>query len=132
MHDKVLEVENMLANPQARSFLTANKTRPKNCATYKNCAKCRGTYLKSLIITKKYRLRPNLYPRFIKEYLRPGKIKIQGAKSFPVNNFSRFSYPKPGFAQLLGFTRLIRCGKNNPGLDYLGVVTQMVRKGLTF
>jgi hypothetical protein len=94
--------------------LPGRKIGPKNCAAYKNCAKCWGTYLKSLVITKKYRLRPDLYPRLIKGYIIPGKIKIQESKPFPVNNIPRFSYPKPGFAQLLGFTRLISCGKNNP------------------
>jgi hypothetical protein len=102
----------MVSHPQARSFLTANKTCPKNCAAYKNCAKCWETYPKSLVITKKYRLRPNLYTRFIKEYLRLGKIKIQESIPLSVKNFSRFFCPKPGFAQLLGFTMSIRCGKN--------------------
>jgi hypothetical protein len=132
MNEKFLEVENMVAGLRYCSFLTGRKIGPKNCAILKNCAKCWETYPKSLVITKKYRLRPNLYPRLIKEYLTPGKIKIQGSKPFLVNNFSRFSYPKPGFAQLLGFTRLICCGKNNPGLSYSGVVTRMVKKGLTF
>lgn len=132
MHEKVLEDQNMVASLRYYSFLPGRKIGPKNCAILKNCARCWGTYLKSLVITKKYRLRPNLYRRFIKGYLRPGKKKIQGSKPFSVNNFSHFSYPKPGFAQLLGFTKFIGCGKNNPKLGYSGVVTRKVRKGLRF
>jgi Pyruvate/2-oxoacid:ferredoxin oxidoreductase delta subunit len=91
MHEKVLEVEKMLANPQDRSFLTARKIGSKNCATIKNCAKINDVYLKNLIIIKKFGMNHELNYRFFKGCLIAGKIKMQRVKPPSDNNFSHVS-----------------------------------------
>lgn len=93
MHEKVLEIENMGANPRDRSFFPARSTGSKNCAVSKNCANVKGTYLKNLIITKNSRLNHNLDYRFITWCLIPGRIKMPGAKPVAVKNFTPVSSP---------------------------------------
>jgi Pyruvate/2-oxoacid:ferredoxin oxidoreductase delta subunit len=94
MHDKVLEVENMLANPRERSFLAAHRIGSNNCAAIKNCAKVNDVYLENLIIIKKSGMNHHLDYRFFKGCLIPGKIKLQVVKPLSVNSFSHI--PSPG------------------------------------
>ena len=73
MHEKVLAVENMVVSLQYCSFLPGRKIGPKNCAILKNCARCWGKYLKSLVITKKYRLRLTYIPGSSRDILHRAK-----------------------------------------------------------